>query len=85
MFKEVLRRDDIFEHIEQDAPIGTSNSTAAWEKKDRQARSHLTLNLGEEAVTNVTSIIAEKASEKEVWDWLKSIYQKENLKAVLNA
>lgn len=84
MVKEVLRREDLLEHLEQESPPGTSASTATWKKKDRHARSNLVLHLGEEAITNVTSILEEEASAKEVWDRLKSIYQKDNLQAVFN-
>lgn len=76
MIKEVLRKDDIHEHLEQDSHVETSNGTGAWKMEDGQAWSHLVLHLGEEAITNITPILAEEATAQVVWDILKSIYQK---------
>lgn len=84
MVKEVLRREDLLEHLEQESPTGKTETTATWKKKDLHTRWHFVINLGEEEITNVTSIIAEEASAKELWDKLKSIYQKDNLQAVNN-
>lgn len=51
---------------------------------DRRACPHISINLGEEPATLVTSLLISDVTTKDVWRKLTNPYQKENIQTKLN-
>lgn len=84
---EMRNRDGLQGHIdgkEVPPPAGETGKLKDFKKNNRVARSHIVLHLGKEAVTNVSTIMDQDGTAKDIWDKLKEILQKDRLQAVLN-
>lgn len=67
-----------------DPETATSRKVSNWKKENHEVRPQIVLNLAEELVTLVASLLIFDALTKEVWDQLCNTYQRENFQSQLN-